>query len=287
MVRRTAATMSCAGLRLEHVAGGAGLERLEQDCSLSYMDSIKSFSSGLRRCSSSAARIPVVFGIDTSRIARWTSSASAFLAASAPSLDSDTTSIRFGVEHLPQARADNGMIVGDQDAGDERDRHQTSAAGTSSRTSTPPSRLGMTASGRRRAAALSTHNDSGGRRRSYSLGVEGLAAGALLRTKPFAASAQVFGEAEATPVLTLIGEWAIWLALAAWEVVAVGAAGGVVGSCSQRFAQPKIRLRWLGRIGWWGRRPCPSVTRPSTPRSFGRRCAASCAATSTSPENMG
>ena len=58
----------------------------------------------------------------------------------------DDLQVGLGVEHLLQARADDRVVVGDQDPGDERDRHHdtacagtTSAAGTSSRTSTPPS----------------------------------------------------------------------------------------------------------------------------------------------------
>ena len=60
-------------------------------CSLSYIDSISRRISGLRFESSVAAWMPVMRGIDTSRIARFTSSASAFSTASAPSLASATT----------------------------------------------------------------------------------------------------------------------------------------------------------------------------------------------------
>src|SRR5919201_1910046 len=56
-----------------------------RNCSLSYIESISSRSSGLRLRSSSAAWMPVVLGMATSRIARCTSPASAFLTASAPS----------------------------------------------------------------------------------------------------------------------------------------------------------------------------------------------------------
>ena len=41
----------------------------------------------------------------------------------------DDLQVRLGVEHLAQAGAHDRVIVGDQDAGDERDRHQTAPAG--------------------------------------------------------------------------------------------------------------------------------------------------------------
>ena len=59
----------------------------------------------------------------------------------------DDLEVGLRVEHLPQAGADDRVVVGDEDARDERDRHQrSSSAGTSSRTSTPPSRPGLIAS---------------------------------------------------------------------------------------------------------------------------------------------
>ena len=55
-------------------------------------------------------------GIETSRIARSTSSASARSTASAPSAASATTSqVGLGVEDQLQAAADEGVVVGDQD----------------------------------------------------------------------------------------------------------------------------------------------------------------------------
>src|SRR5438093_159769 len=61
--------------------------------------------------------------------------------------------VRLGVQHLLQAGADDGVVVSDQDAGDERDRHQLTpsagtacAVGTSRRTSTPPSGPSLIAS---------------------------------------------------------------------------------------------------------------------------------------------
>ena len=96
-----------------------------RNCSLSCIDSISVFSSGLRLCSSAAAWIPVMRGIDTSRIARSTSSFSARSTASAPSSASATTSRSgFASSTLREPRADDRVVVGDQDPCDERDRHQ-------------------------------------------------------------------------------------------------------------------------------------------------------------------
>src|ERR1044072_1479309 len=57
------------------------------------------------------------------------------------------------IEHAPEAGADDRVVVGDQDSGHEGDRHKPGAsatarsrAGTSSRTSTPPSGAGLIAS---------------------------------------------------------------------------------------------------------------------------------------------
>src|SRR5262249_53243242 len=58
----------------------------------------------------------------------------------------DDPQVRLRVEHLPQARAHDRVVVGDEDAGDQWDRHQEASAGTSSRTSTPPPPPGFTAS---------------------------------------------------------------------------------------------------------------------------------------------
>src|SRR6185437_12757175 len=54
--------------------------------------------------------------------------------------------VRLRVDHLREAGADDRVVVGDEDAGHERDRHQPSPAGTSSLTSTPPSLPCLTAS---------------------------------------------------------------------------------------------------------------------------------------------
>ena len=51
------------GVGLEHVAGGAGLSDSNRNCSLSYIESMSSWSSGLRLWSSAAAWIPVSFGM--------------------------------------------------------------------------------------------------------------------------------------------------------------------------------------------------------------------------------
>src|SRR5581483_3794841 len=58
----------------------------------------------------------------------------------------DHLEVGLGVEHLLQAGADDRVVVRDEDPGDERDRHQAPAAGTSSLTSTPPPRARLTAS---------------------------------------------------------------------------------------------------------------------------------------------
>src|SRR5579884_410581 len=58
----------------------------------------------------------------------------------------DDLEVGLGVEDALQAGADDRVVVGDQDPRDERDRHQGSAAGTSSRTSAPPPLAVLTAS---------------------------------------------------------------------------------------------------------------------------------------------
>src|SRR5262249_10915828 len=58
----------------------------------------------------------------------------------------DHLHVRRGVEHAAQPCSDDRVIVGDEYPCDEGDRHQPTSAGTSSRTSTPPSRPGFTAS---------------------------------------------------------------------------------------------------------------------------------------------
>ena len=116
-------------------------------CSLSYIDSISSLSSGLRLWSSAAAWIPVSFGIETSRIARSRSSASAFLTASAPSSASAITwrsacasrtvfrpERTIGWSSATRMRVSSGTGI------------SRCGAGTSRRTSTPPSGPGLTAS---------------------------------------------------------------------------------------------------------------------------------------------
>src|SRR6185312_16094018 len=58
----------------------------------------------------------------------------------------DDLEVRLRVEYALQAGADDRMVVCDQDACDERDRHYAPPAGTSRRNSTPPSLPGLIAS---------------------------------------------------------------------------------------------------------------------------------------------
>ena len=68
--RGTASTMSVSAPDLSTYPDAPALSASKRNCSLSYIDSISTFSSGLRLCSSAAAWMPVIRGIETSRIAR-------------------------------------------------------------------------------------------------------------------------------------------------------------------------------------------------------------------------
>src|SRR5919201_866742 len=135
------------GVRLEHVPRGAGLERLEQE--LLAVVHRQHQEAKLR-----LALAELLRRLDARRLPHGHVEDCQVDVAGERLLDrlgavlglGDDLEVGLGVEHLLQTGADDRMVVGDEDPGDERDRHQALPAGTSSRTSTPPSRPRFTAS---------------------------------------------------------------------------------------------------------------------------------------------
>lgn len=63
------------------------------------------------------------------------------------------------------------------------------------------------------------------------------------------ASAQAYGRVEAAPLVTHIGDWAMWGALAAWAMVAIGTSLNAAAGCNRPLDQPKMPHRRRERIG--------------------------------------
>ena len=62
----------------------------------------------------------------------------------------------------------------------------------------------------------------------------------------FSASAQAYAGAGPVAIPMPIGEWAMWVALAAWALVAIGTSRRAVAGCVRRPAQPKIPRNGVG-----------------------------------------
>src|SRR5581483_8021152 len=135
------------GVRLEDVAGRAGPERLEQELLAvvhrehQQLELRLALAQLLGRLDAGRLRHRDVEDRDVDVLAhRLLHRLGAVLGFG------DDLEVGLRVEHAPQARADDRVVVGDEDARHERDRHQSPPAGTSRRTSTPPFPPGLIAS---------------------------------------------------------------------------------------------------------------------------------------------